>query len=59
MVIESLRQAIIAANEKINEAKKEEAANEQMACVLTCMVADKKNQYLLVCSRRRYKNLPA
>ncbi len=41
-VIESLRQAIIAANEKINEAKKEEAANEQMACVLTCMVADKK-----------------
>ncbi len=42
-VIESLRQAIIAANVKINEAKKEEAANEQMACVLTCMVADKKN----------------
>ena len=41
--IESLRQAIIAANVKINEAKKEEAANEQMACVLTCMVADKKN----------------
>ncbi len=42
-VIESLRQAIIAANEKINEAKKEEAGNEQMACVLTCVVADKKN----------------
>lgn len=41
--IESLRQAIIAANVKINEAKKEEAVNEQMACVLTCMVADKKN----------------
>jgi len=41
-VIESLRQAIILANEKINEAKKEEDANEQMACVLTCMVADKK-----------------
>jgi serine/threonine protein phosphatase PrpC len=41
-VIESLRVAIIAANEKINETKKEEAVNEQMACVLTCMVADKK-----------------
>ncbi|MDE3185055.1 MAG: serine/threonine-protein phosphatase [Bacteroidota bacterium] len=42
-VIESLRQAIIAANKKINEAKKEEPANELMACVLTCVVADKKN----------------
>jgi PPM family protein phosphatase len=42
-VIESLRQAIIAANKKINEAKKEEPANELMACVLTCLVADKKN----------------
>jgi serine/threonine protein phosphatase PrpC len=42
-VIDSLRQAIIAANEKINEAKKEESANELMACVLTCVVADKKN----------------
>ena len=42
-VIESLRDAIIAANKKINEAKKEEPANELMACVLTCVVADKKN----------------
>ena len=42
-VIQSLRQAIIAANKKINEAKKEEPANELMACVLTCVVADKKN----------------
>ncbi len=42
-VIESLRQAIIAANVKINEAKKEEAGNDQMACVLTCVVVDKKN----------------
>ncbi|MGN6531305.1 MAG: PP2C family protein-serine/threonine phosphatase [Ginsengibacter sp.] len=42
-VIESLRQAIIAANKKIIEAKKEEPANELMACVLTCVVANKKN----------------
>lgn len=42
-VIESLREAIITANAKINETKKEQAVNEQMACVLTCMVADKKN----------------
>jgi len=42
-VIQSLREAIIAANKKINEAKKEEPANELMACVLTCVVADKKN----------------
>jgi len=41
-VIESLRQAIIAANEKINEAKKQESGNDQMACVLTCVVVDKK-----------------
>ena len=42
-VIESLRQAIIAANKKINEAKREESTHEKMACVLTCVVADKKN----------------
>ncbi|HEU5051600.1 MAG TPA: protein phosphatase 2C domain-containing protein [Hanamia sp.] len=42
-VIESLCEAIIAANAKINETKKEQAVNEQMACVLTCVVADKKN----------------
>ncbi len=41
-VIESLREAIIAANVKINEAKKEEPGNDQMACVLTCVVIDKK-----------------
>jgi serine/threonine protein phosphatase PrpC len=41
-VIESLREAIIAANVKINEAKKEEPGNDQMACVLTCVVVDKK-----------------
>jgi PPM family protein phosphatase len=42
-VIEGLRHAIIAANEKINEEKKETAINERMACVLTCVVADTKN----------------
>ena len=42
-VTESLREAIIAANEKINEGKKEERNNDQMACVLTCAVADIKN----------------
>jgi len=42
-VVEALRQAIIAANTKINEGKKEERSNEQMACVLTCVVADIKN----------------
>ncbi|MEO8413322.1 MAG: protein phosphatase 2C domain-containing protein [Ginsengibacter sp.] len=42
-VIEGLRQAIIAANDKINEEKKEAGINERMACVLTCVVADIKN----------------
>ena len=35
--------AIIAANDKINEEKKEAGINERMACVLTCVVADIKN----------------
>ncbi len=42
-VIESLRHAIIAANEKINEEKKETGVHDQMACVLTCVVADIQN----------------
>jgi serine/threonine protein phosphatase PrpC len=42
-VVESLRNAIIAANVKINEEKKETSIHEQMACVLTCVVADIKN----------------
>src|SRR5665213_2320352 len=42
-VIEGLRQAIIAANDKINEEKKVAGINERMACVLTCVVADIKN----------------
>jgi serine/threonine protein phosphatase PrpC len=46
-VIESLCKAIIAANLKINEAKKEEPGNDQMACVLTCVVVDKKDN---ICS---------
>ena len=42
-VIQSLREAIVAANKKINEARQKEPGNELMACVLTCVVADKKN----------------
>jgi PPM family protein phosphatase len=42
-VIEALRQAIIAANFKINQEKKGGLNNERMACVLSCIVADKKN----------------
>src|SRR5664280_1400568 len=42
-VVESLRNAIIAANVKINEEKKETSIHEQMACVLTCVVADIQN----------------
>jgi serine/threonine protein phosphatase PrpC len=42
-VIEALRQAIIAANLKINQEKKAANKNERMACVLTCVVADIKN----------------
>jgi serine/threonine protein phosphatase PrpC len=41
--VESLRRAIIAANVKINEEKKETSIHEQMACVLTCVVADIQN----------------
>jgi PPM family protein phosphatase len=42
-VIESLQQAIIAVNKKINEEKKAGTKNERMACVLTCAVIDIKN----------------
>ena len=42
-VIETLRQAIIAANSKITQEKKAAGKNERMACVLTCAVADIKN----------------
>lgn len=42
-VIENLQQAFVAANTKINEQKKAGAKNERMACVLTCAVADIKN----------------
>ncbi len=41
-VVDSLRHAIIAANEKINE-QKETGIYKQMACVLTCAVADIQN----------------
>ncbi len=39
-VIEALQQAVIAANEKINQQKKTGDDNERMACVLTCAVVD-------------------
>ena len=42
-VAEALRNAIVAANVEINEEKKEEPGISQMACVLTCVVADTKN----------------
>jgi serine/threonine protein phosphatase PrpC len=42
-VIEALRQSIIAANLKINQEKKAAGKNERMACVLTCVVVDIKN----------------
>lgn len=42
-VIDSLQQAIVAANAKINQQKKPGDKNERMACVLTCAVIDIKN----------------
>ncbi|MDQ6903000.1 MAG: protein phosphatase 2C domain-containing protein, partial [Bacteroidota bacterium] len=42
-VVETLRLAIVAANAKINDEKKEAGINERMACVLTCAVADIQN----------------
>lgn len=42
-VIETMQQAIIAANEKINQQKRVDDKNERMACVLTCAVADVKH----------------
>src|ERR1700712_502917 len=38
-IIKTLRQAIIAANSKINQKKKPGCKNERMACVITCAVA--------------------
>ena len=42
-VIETLEEAIVAANTKINQEKKEGTNNDRMACVLTCAVVDVKN----------------
>jgi PPM family protein phosphatase len=42
-VIDSLLQAMVAANTKINQQKKIGNKNEHMACVLTCAVIDIKN----------------
>ena len=43
---ESLQAAIVAANTKILEEKKKNNTNGQMACVVTCVVADIKNNKL-------------
>ena len=45
-ITETLQAAIIAANVKIQEERKKDIQNEQMACVLTCAVADIKNNKL-------------
>ena len=45
-IIETLQHAIIAANGKINEEKEKEGKNIQMACVITCAIADIKNNKL-------------
>ncbi len=42
-VVKTLQLAIVAANAKINQQKKAGTNNERMACVLTCAVADIKN----------------
>ena len=42
-IIINLHQAVVAANAKINEQKKTGTKNARMACVLTCAVADIKN----------------
>lgn len=45
-IIATLQQAVVAANIKIQEEKNKNNANEQMACVLTCAVADIKHNKL-------------
>lgn len=45
-IIETLRLAVVAANESIQEQRHADKANTDMACVLTCVIADKKNNRL-------------
>lgn len=45
-IVAGLRDAIIAANDKILEEKKTDCTNEQMACVVTCAIGDIKNNKL-------------
>lgn len=42
-VIKAIHQSVINANTRIREEKKKDSSNQQMACVLTCAVADIKN----------------
>jgi serine/threonine protein phosphatase PrpC len=45
-IVEALRLAVGAANSRIQEERYAEKANANMACVLTCVIADKKNNKL-------------
>ena len=45
-IIKALQEALIAANKKIAAEKRKDNSNEQMACVLTCAVADIKHNKL-------------
>jgi len=45
-IIDALQTAIVAANDAILEERKKDITNEQMACVVTCAVADIKNNKL-------------
>jgi PPM family protein phosphatase len=45
-IIETLQHAVIAANEKIQEQRSAGEGNANMACVLTCAIADIKNNKL-------------
>lgn len=45
-IIETLRLAVVAANESIQQQRHADKENADMACVLTCVIADKKNNRL-------------
>jgi len=45
-IIETLQNAVVAANERIQEQRHADRENANMACVLTCVIADIKNNKL-------------
>ncbi|MBL7701935.1 MAG: serine/threonine-protein phosphatase [Ferruginibacter sp.] len=45
-IIETLRLAVVTANERIQQQRHTDKENAGMACVLTCVIADKKNNRL-------------